>query len=88
MTLEPLYKNVCRKVDQKLFILRKIRRCITAGAAKAMYREHWNRKVIYRSVKMMLYTCLLYNCREHVSIERLHREMRLISLEQRWNISY
>ena len=39
MTLEPLYKNVCRKNDQKLFILRKIRRCITAGAAKAMYMQ-------------------------------------------------
>ena len=39
MTLEPLYKNVSRRIDQKLFILRKIRRYITVEAAKAMYKQ-------------------------------------------------
>ena len=33
MLLEPLYKHVCRLVEQKLFMLRKIRRYITKFAA-------------------------------------------------------
>ena len=39
LTLEPLFKNVCRQVDQKLFILRKTRRYITVHAAKSMYKQ-------------------------------------------------
>ena len=39
LTVEPLYKNVCRQIDQKLFILRKIRRYITVSAAKTMYKQ-------------------------------------------------
>ena len=31
-------------------------------------------------------TCLLYNRIEHITIERLHQEMRLVSLEQRRQI--
>ena len=31
-------------------------------------------------------TCLLYNRMEHVPIVRLHQEMNLISLEQRWRV--
>ena len=39
LTLEPLYKNVRRCVDQKLFILRKIRIYKTEIAAKSMYKQ-------------------------------------------------
>ena len=39
LSLEPLYTNVCRQVDHKLFILRKIRRYITKLAAKTMYKQ-------------------------------------------------
>ena len=28
-------------------------------------------------------TCLLYNRKEHVTIDRLHYEMKLVSIEQR-----
>ena len=31
-------------------------------------------------------TCLMYRRREHITLDRLHNEMRLISLEQRRNI--
>ena len=31
-------------------------------------------------------TCLLYTRREHITISRLHNEMKIISLEQRRNI--
>ena len=39
MSLEPLYKNVCRQIDHKLFMLRKTRRYITESAAKLMYKQ-------------------------------------------------
>ena len=39
MSLEPLYKNVCKQVEQKLFMLRKIRRNITTYAAICVYKQ-------------------------------------------------
>ena len=39
LSLEPLYMNVCRQVDQNMFILRKTRRYITCNAAKVMYKQ-------------------------------------------------
>ena len=39
MSLEPLYKNVCRQVEQKLFMQRKIRRHITRRAAVSLYKQ-------------------------------------------------
>ena len=39
LLLEPLYKNVCRQVEQKLFMLRKIRRNISTIAAISLYKQ-------------------------------------------------
>ena len=39
LLIEPLYKNVCRQVEQKLLILRKIRRNITRNAVISLYRQ-------------------------------------------------
>ena len=33
-----------------------------------------------------IHTCLLYNQVDHITIDRLHNEMHLISLEQRRNV--
>ena len=39
LLLEPLYTNLCRQVEQKLFMLRKIRRQITKNAAVCLYKQ-------------------------------------------------
>ena len=39
LLLEPLFKNMGRQVDQKLFVLRKVRRYITESTAKPMYKQ-------------------------------------------------
>ena len=39
LLLEPLLRNVGRQVDQKLFVLRKVRRYITESAAKPMQKQ-------------------------------------------------
>ena len=39
LLLEPLYKNVCRQVEQKLFMLRKVRRYITKNASICLYKQ-------------------------------------------------
>ena len=39
MLLEPLYKNVCRQVEQKLCMLRKIRRNINNFGAISLYKQ-------------------------------------------------
>ena len=103
LNLDSLYKNVTRQVDQKLFILRKIRRYITTGAAKAMYKQMILPLLDYcgfllisctKSQEMnckkkqnsAIRTCLSYNLVDRISIDRLHHEMGLISIEQRRNI--
>ena len=100
MLLEPLYKNVCRQVEQKLFMLRKIRRNITKGGAISLYKQMILPLFDYRGFLLLscnlgqkrelqkiqnhcIRTCLLYNRIEHITIDRLHFEMRLVSLEQR-----
>ena len=100
LTLEPLYKNVCRQVDQKLFVHRKVRRYITTQAAKAMYKQMILPLLDYSGFLLMsctkgqkeelqkrqnnaIRTSLLYKRAEHVTLDRLHCEMGLLSLEQR-----
>ena len=39
LLLEPLYKKVCRQVEQKLFMLRKIKRNISTIAAISLYKQ-------------------------------------------------
>ena len=39
MSLEPLYKNVCKQVEQKLFMLHKIKGNITTYAAICVYKQ-------------------------------------------------
>ena len=103
MSLTPLYKNVCRQTDQKLFLIRKIRRYITVDAAKAMYKQMILPLLDYSGFLLVsctieqkhdlqkrqnnaIRTCLLYDRRDHITIDHLHGEMGLISLEQRCNI--
>ena len=100
LLLEPLYKHVCRQVEQKLFMLRKIRRNITTNAAITLYKQMilplfdysgflllacnlGQKRELQRIQNSCIRTCLLYNRVEHVSIDRLHHEMKIISLEQR-----
>ena len=100
MILEPLYKNVCRQVEQKLFMLRKIRRHITKFAAISLYKQMILPLFDYSGVLLLscnlgqkrelqhtqnscIRTCLLYNRIEHITIDRLHTEMRIMSIEQR-----
>ena len=103
LTLEPLYKNVCRQVDQKMFILRKTRRYITCNAAKAMYKHmilplldycgfllisctKEQKRELQKRQNNAIRTCLSYNRIDHITIDRMHNEMGLISLEQRRSI--
>ena len=103
MSLTPLYKNVCRQTDQKLFLIHKIRRYITVDAAKAMYKQMVLPLLDYSGFLLVsctieqkhdlqkrqnnaIRTCLLYDRRDHITIDHLHGEMGLISLEQRHNI--
>ena len=100
MLLEPLYKNVCRQVEQKLFMLRKIRRNINNFGAISLYKQMilpifdysgflllacnlGQKRELQRIQNSCIRSCLLYNRIEHITIDRLHREMRLVSLEQR-----
>ena len=100
MTLEPLYKNICRQVEQKLFMLRKIRRHLTKFAAISLYKQMilplfdyagflllscnlGQKRELQRIQNSSIRTCLLYNRIEHITIDRLHSEMRIVSLEQR-----
>ena len=100
MLLEPLYKHVCRLVEQKLFMLRKIRRHITNFAAISLYKQMilplfdysaflllscniGQKKELQCLQNSCIRTCLLYNRIEHITIERLHGGMKLVSLEQR-----
>ena len=39
MTLEPLYTNVVRQTEQKLFTLRKLRRYVSKSAAICVYKQ-------------------------------------------------
>ena len=103
MLLEPLYKNVCRQVEQKLFMLRKIRRNINNFGAISLYKQMilplfdysgflllscnlGQKRELQRIQNSCIRTCLLYDRVEHVSIDRLHQEMKLVSLEQRRQI--
>ena len=103
LLLEPLYKNVCRQIEHKLFMLRKIRRNITTNAAVSIYKQMMlplfdysgflllsctlgQKRELQRIQNKCIRTCLLYNRIEHVTIERLHNEMKIISLEQRRRI--
>ena len=100
MILEPLYKHVCRLVEQKFFVLRKIRRHITNYAAICLYKQMilpifdysgflllscniGQKRELQRLQNSCIRTCLLYNKIDHVTIDQLHREMKLVSLEQR-----
>ena len=103
LSLTPLYKDVVRQVEQKLFLLRKIRNYITKFAAMCVYKQmilpifdfagfmltactlgqkRELRKLQNRGIR----TCLLYHRREHISIQRLHNEFKILSLEQRRQI--
>ena len=100
LLLDPLYKDIVRQVEQKLFVLRKIRCYINKKAAMCIYKQmilpifdfagfmltsctvgqkRELRKLQNRGIR----TCLLYHRREHISIQRLHNEFKIISLEQR-----
>ena len=100
MLLEPLYKNVCRQVEQKLVMLRKIRRNINNLGAISLYKQMimplfdysgflllsctlGQKRELQRIQNSCIRSCLLYNRVEHITIERLHHEMKLVSLEQR-----
>ena len=100
MLLEPLYKNVCRQVEQKLFMLRKVRRYITTNAGISLYKQMMlplfdysgflllscnlgQKRELQRIQNKCIRACLLYNRVEHITIEHLHNEMKIISLEQR-----
>ena len=63
LLLEPLYKNVCRQVEQKLFMLRKVRRYITKNASICVY------KYIQRIQNNAIRTCLLYNRVDHITTD-------------------
>ena len=103
MLLDPLYKNVCRQVEHKLFMLRKIRRNINKYGAISLYKQMilplfdysgflllscnlGQKRELQRIQNSCIRTCLLYNRIEHITIERLHQEMGLVSLEQRRQI--
>ena len=99
LLLEPLYKNICRQVEQKLFMLRKIRRNITTYAAISLYKQIilplfdysgfmllscnlGQKNELQRIQNNCIRTCLLYNRIDHITIDQLHHEMKIISLEQ------
>ena len=103
LLLTPLYKDVVRQVEQKLFVLRKIRHYVNKYAAMCIYKQmilpildfagfmlisctlgqkRELRKLQNRGIR----TCLLYNRREHISVQRLHNEFRILSLEQRRHV--
>ena len=103
MLLKPLYRYVCRQVEQKLFMLRKIRKNINNFGAISLYKQMilplfdysgflllscnlGQKRELQRIQNSCIRSCLLYNRVEHITIERLHREMRLVSLEQRRQI--
>ena len=103
LLLEPLYKNVCRQEEQKLFMLRKVRRNITKFAAISLYKQMilplfdysgflllscnlGQKRELQRIQNSCIRTCLLYNRIDHITIEGLHHEMKIISLEQRRQI--
>ena len=100
MLLEPLYKDVCRQVEQKLVMLRKIRRNINNFGAISLYKQMilplfyysgflllsctlGQKRELQQIQNSCIRSCLLYNRIEHITIERLHREIKLVSLEQR-----
>ena len=103
LLFHPLYRDCVRQVEQKLFVLKKIRNYINKFAAICMYKQmilpifdfagfmlisctlgqkRELRKLQNRGIR----TCLLYHRREHISIQRLHNEFKILSLEQRRQI--
>ena len=103
LLLEPLFKNVCRQVEQKLFMLRKIRRNINNYGAICLYKQMilplfdysgflllscnlGQKRELQRIQNSCIRICLLYDRRQHISIDRLHQEIKLVSLEQRRQI--
>ena len=46
--------------------------------------KQFYRRELQRIQNNGLRTCLLYNRIEHITIERMHNEMKIVSLEQRW----
>ena len=100
MLLDPLYKNVCRQVEQNLFMLRKIHRNINTFGAISFYNKQMilplfdysgflllsckigQKRELQRIQNSCIRSCLLYNHNEHITIDRFHHEMKLVSLEQ------
>ena len=103
LLLGPLYRDIVRQVEQKLFVLRKIRCYINKFTAMCIYKQmilpifdfagfllvsctlgqkRELRKLQNRGIR----TCLLYHRRDHISIQRLHNEFKILSLEQRRRI--
>ena len=103
LLLEPLFRNVCRQVEQKLFMLRKIRRNINNYGAISLYKQMilplfdysgflllscnlGQKRELQRIQNSCIRTCLLYDRAQHITIDRLHYEIKLVSLEQRRQI--
>ena len=103
LLLEPLYKNVCRQIEQKLFMLRKVCRYITTYAAISLYKQMilplldysgflllscnlGQKRELQRIQNKCIRTCLLYNRVDHITIEQMQNEMKIVSLEQRRQI--
>ena len=100
MSLQPLWKSVYKRIHNKIFMLRKIRKFITFHAAILIYKQTILPIIDYagfmsiacnNSIKEdfqilqndILRICCRYTRSDKVSIARLHKECKIIGVEQR-----
>ena len=100
LTMVPQYKAVYRRVEQKVFMLGKLRYLIDKKSALLVYKQtilpyidygsfiilacnNGRRKHIQTLQNDALWSCLRYKLSDRVTIERLHSEANLQSIEQR-----
>ena len=100
LTMLPQYKAVYRRVEQKIFMLAKLRYLLDKNSTVLIYKQTILPYIDY--VSFVLLSCnngmrknlqtlqnnalrlsLRYKLADHVSIEQLHREAKLQSVEQR-----
>ena len=100
LTMVPQYKAIYRRVEQKMFMLCKLRYLLDKQSAVLVYKQAILPYIDYVSFVLVSCTismrkelqtlqnnilrlCLRYRLADRVSIEQLHREANLQSVEQR-----
>ena len=100
LTMVPQYKAIYRRVEQKMFMLCKLRYLLDKQSAVLVYKQAILPYIDYVSFVLVSCTigmrkelqtlqndilrlCLRYRLADRVSVEQLHREANLQSVEQR-----